>query len=450
MRDYRNKNELTRDEQEELAPAQRPDHSHWFAPFRLKKQDAAAHHSSGKLGTTSVEKRDSGVAAGFNKRHATSSDRTSERVSDRALVPTPSASGKLEAPTVSAFAADPQPVSRQRLWETLQESARTVFERTSKIEKDAQAIDTAFIRRRQGDEALSAIIVRLLVAIAFITLWDLTNDQYDDVTKSFIVEQEAALLLKYAPQGITLIDQLPPKELAEAREKAIELSDPVFGMTAKDAPVVAKVFLTVGIAAAVVALAQFLLILFLGRLSDSGITRASDKLGDAVAAMLCEIDVALAEVTQRLQGPANDAGARDISIAHLYAEEAVLLFEEVEFMADANDTDTDTRSAVDRYRDYLQENRVVSGERNVELTVFGGLVGFAIGSYLMFEIWLFILVQMFSNSGSGAPATRGDILNMLSKLAPDFVIAGYPAFSMMFWAGLTTILLGGFIGELAS
>lgn len=170
--------------------------------------------------------------------------------------------------------------------------------------------------------------------------------------------------------------------------------------------------------------------------SNDDFIKASDDYGLWIANILMEFDARLQNHRQRLSDrnlPDNDV-LREVSLAHIAAEEAAVMFNEMSFLGEH---DAESHSSTQKYRDYLNKSIHTSASA---AGMAGGFLGFLFGAAFGIMLGGITLVQALNIAPS-------KILTELG-IQPIGGLEQYPlAFvALIFPAGL--LLAASPIGEL--
>lgn len=328
----------------------------------------------------------------------------------------------------------------QRLWTTLLASASGVTGRAARLRAIAQSVDAALIRRREGDNRIAAVWLRILTGAAFLVVAVALNSSFKNAFSPILIEETASLL---ASERVTAIEDLAPADVEAARGRAFDRMPSVMGVAPVDVAGVVSLFSLVGFAAIGAALLHRVFMAAVGATSNAPIARTSQSFGDAIASMLEEIGESLEEAKRRLQTGGRGASeiSRDVSEAHLAAEEAVLLFREVDFLAEDPHGRGWAGNAIDRYRAYLNGVRSGVTDRWLEYVTVGAVIGvlfmvFAYPSFLFFTLDRFFEIP------------PDQAREMISAKLPQSALSKYPKFAGGFAIGLGVFALAGVAGEL--
>ncbi|MBI1394296.1 MAG: hypothetical protein GC152_16330 [Alphaproteobacteria bacterium] len=335
----------------------------------------------------------------------------------------------------------------RRLWATLRKSATVVGERAERLRGYATGVDAALDRRRHGDDIAMATGFRLVLAAAFLIIAATMTQRHDAVVGPVLLEENARLM---AAGGYGNLGEASASERAAAEARAYERAPDVEGVKAADVLDIAGLFSQFALLAGAAGLAHLLVGFVFGRLSIGPVLNASDAFGDAIADMLTTISRTLEDARARLQDRARNAGdvSRDVSEAHLAAEEAVLLYQEVGFLAENPRSTGGVGRAIDRYRAYLSALRQPTGERWIEFLSIGIVIGVVISTT--------VIVTAAASSPSGGLVTLGSIFGLEAAPTSSEPAAAlpllflYPSKALLFFAGVAAFALGGAIGEALS
>ena len=166
------------------------------------------------------------------------------------------------------------------------------------------------------------------------------------------------------------------------------------GMPIADAIKVSNTFTQLGSVAIALALLVMIVVAFRNNSLKESIRSKSENFGLRVSQMLKEYDSRLRHYRDALgdQSRSNESVASEVSEAHVTAQEAMLLFEDIPFLVDARaaETSDQMRQAVNAYRGYLASSGPAIMRSNLEDislgVTFGWLIGAAMGSQFMLEL----------------------------------------------------------------
>ncbi|MEL7491449.1 MAG: hypothetical protein AAGJ73_12090 [Pseudomonadota bacterium] len=284
----------------------------------------------------------------------------------------------------------------------LQTSARRNSDRISELGNLANGVKRTLIARASADTSQVAGMLRLFIAAAWIAV------------AIYFHQARTSALIDGA--GVTKS-----------------------GMSVADASTIASTFFTLGGAGGLAAIALLMLVIARAISLKADIQSKSQNFGLRVAQMLKDYDARLKDHRDALADKArsDDSVAAEVSEAHVTAQEAMLLYEDVSFLADARaaDSDEQMRGAVDTYRDYLSgSGGGAAGAVSAAWTEglgLGALIGALAGGGFGFSLLLNV---------SGYSAAE-----VLERL--DFeIISGfeqYPGLLFAIVGGATAFLLAG-------
>ncbi len=421
MRDYRSEAERRRDAEEESPAA---------AAFAAASQRASRLFGAGK-GAPQMTAKSAAKSAGGD-----------------AAAPAPRAQPPAEArPAFDAGMSEDAEAALspggRRLWTTLLASANGVAERSRRLRARAQDVAIALDRRRDGDAVGVAVLIRVLAGVAFVVVAAMMSSQFGKAFQSLRIEETAALL---AAEGASTIAELDPADVAAAEARAVDRVPPVMGVAPADVTGITSLFFLVGLWAIGAALLHYFASGLFGARSNAPIARASRAFGDAIASMLAEIGDSLEQSRSRLQTPGRGASeiSRDVSEAHLAAEEAVLLFRDVDFLADdPHGRGWGGAGAVDRYREYLGRVGARPTSRWLEYVTIGVVIGTLFAAFAFPTALFFTLERFFE-------IPPGEARETISAQLPQSALSKYPTFVTGFAWGLGVFAMAGVLGEAMS
>ncbi len=289
-----------------------------------------------------------------------------------------------------------------RLLGTLRESAQNIAQRTDELKVHAQALRDELMERRHGDAFIGAAGIRFTVAAAW---GGAAGWLYMQISETLIANPQAVAI----PGGIPLVDAQGLQTLF------------------------LRLFLLGVVATTLMILPSFLI----GRFSNAGVTRKADNFGAAIAKMLKSIDTDL----ERQRDILADTGLSESTIqnevpkAHLKAEEAVLLFEEVGFLIEpSSNADSPSRDTLLQFEDYLRSATVVQQRTAAASSMFSGLLGIMIGVVLGF---IATSIGIFGVAPQDA----------LAQLDPPPGIGLYPLYALLAMGGAFAFFIAGPVSQ---
>lgn len=286
----------------------------------------------------------------------------------------------------------------------LRESARRNMDRQDDLRVSARSVRRSLIARNATDSSQVAGMVRFLIAAAWIAI------------------------------GIYFYQAHTNAQINDAASLAS-------GMPIADARTLSSVFLTLGGTAGFASIALLLFIFVRSQSLKNEVRSRSENFGMRIAHLLKDYDARLKQHRDALADKArsDDSVVTEVSEAHMTAQEAMLLFEDVGFLADARSAENSDqmRSAIRSYRGYLGSLGGGGGggaggawfEGLIMGTMFGLLLGGGIGFSLLTEI-------------TGLSAE-----DMFDKLDMDMMqgFQQYPSLLLSVLGGGTLFLLAGTI-----
>lgn len=304
-------------------------------------------------------------------------------------------------PTAADFSVDDQldGAASSPLFRLLDQSGNAINQRRTDLQKGANEILKNLVSRNYADGLAAANILRVWIGVGWALM---AGWLYVQTTNAKIAGADATSA----------------------------------GLAVGDAATMALIFAVMALLAAITGLAPLGLASAKKAFSNDAIIKASDDYGRWVASILMEFDRRLQGHRDQLgdQGLSDTALLRAVSLAHITAEEAVVLFKEMSFLTDQ---ETDLRSSTDAYRHYLNQ----SGQTSASATgMAAGLLGFIFGAAAGISLGGVVLSQALGLS-------PGRVLDKLG-IEP---IGGFEQYPLAFLALLMPaglLLAAGQLGDL--
>ena len=242
----------------------------------------------------------------------------------------------------------------------LQSSARRNTDRINELSDLAAGVRNKLIARADADTSQVAGMLRFFIAAAWIAIG------------VFYHQARTSALINDAPITSS-------------------------GMAVEDARTISMTFFTLGGAGALAAIALLLFVAARATSLKGALQSTSQNFGLRIARMLKEYDARLKGHRDALSDKArtDDSVVTEVSEAHVTAQEAMLLYEDITFLTDARSAETDDqmRGAVRSYRHYLATSGGVTGSGAVsaawaEGLMLGAMIGVLLGGGLGFPLLL--------------------------------------------------------------
>ncbi|MEO0400397.1 MAG: hypothetical protein AAF224_13360 [Pseudomonadota bacterium] len=343
-------------------------------------------------------------------RLAAFSDRAARAVEQTLTPPSSLKNNSADAETAASY-DDNQPDDQDdgtRLWRVLKRSAHTIAMRSRRLGLSATKVFHSLEERREGDVVFTAQFIRIVLALTLgggLALW------FD---RSVIEARIAGA------------DTLSSAGLAA-------------GMPLADAVVFIKVYGYAALGGAAFAVAGLIPALFLGQLTNEKHLGRAEQMGVAIAEMLKRINETLAGHRAALEERAMNADAvqTEVSRAHIAAEEAALLFQEVDFLIyeprEGGLLNRPTDGAQRSFEDYLLNASITPRPRRGALGAW--LVGVLFGGFVATVFCVVSLASIIKSS----LATPAEALGAPS----DLILLGYPQHLAIVAGGVLVYLAAG-------